>query len=125
MTSNDLEQYKRELMEEHSQEIAAIDRLIARERSKTVSVNGAHSPIHVTARIRRRISVPSAVTSALKKASGQFDKDTVVEQIRAAYPAFTGTASRVARELWKRAKNGELKTIQPGRGRISAIYSKK
>jgi len=125
MNINVLEDYKRELIAEHREEIAAIDRLIARERSKTASVNGARQPIQITARPRGRMSLRATVTAVLKKMSGEIDRDMVIQQIQSEYPAFTGTSSQIARELWKRAKAGELKTIQEGRGRIAAIYAKK
>lgn len=120
-----LEDYKRELLSEHREEIAAIDRLISRERNKTASSNGAQPTILITARTRRRLSFPSVVTSALKKMTGEFDRDTLLQQIQADYPSFTSSSGKVARELWKRSRNGELKVVSKGAGRIPAIYSRK
>jgi hypothetical protein len=65
------------------------------------------------------------VGAAIKKMSGDFDREQIVQEIQAQNPAFTGTQTRVGRELWKRMRDGELKTVQPGRGRIPAIYRKK
>ncbi len=101
MNIQTLEEYKRELLAEHKEEVAAIDRLIARERRQTE---------------------PSAI---LRKITEDFDKDTVFHEIQSQYPSFTGTPSKVARELWKRSREGELKVVQKGAGRIPAIYKKK
>ena len=127
MNIQTLEDYKRELLSEHKEEIAAIDRLIARERRQTEPTsNGAQS---VTSsggvRVRRRMSFPAMVSSILRKVTEDFDKDTVFNEMQSLYPSSTATPSKVARELWRRSRDGELKTVQAGRGRIPAVYRKK
>lgn len=123
MNVSTLEEYKRQLLAEHKAEIAAIDRLIARERTQSSS-NGAVAPT-ITARSRRRASLSAMVSAALKSQTEDFDKDVIFHSIQSQYPSFTGTPSNVARELWKRARAGELHTVQEGRGRIPAVYAKK
>jgi hypothetical protein len=127
MNTNTLEEYKRELLSEHKEEIAAIDRLIARERRQTEpSSNGSQSATSSGGvRVRRRMSFPTMVSATLRKITEDFDKDTVFHEIQSQYPSFTGTPSKVARELWKRSRDGELKVVQKGAGRIPAIYRKK
>jgi hypothetical protein len=127
MNINTLEDYKRELLAEHKEEIAAIDRLIARERRQTEpSSDGAQAATSSgQVRVRRRMSFPSIVSAILRKLTDDFDKDTVFHEIQSQYPSFTGTPSKVARELWKRSRDGELKVVQKGAGRIPAIYKKK
>jgi hypothetical protein len=126
MTLNDLEEYKRELLAEHGQEIAAIDRLIARERSKDTSPNGTQSSVQITARVRRRMSLSAMVEAAVKKMTGDFDREQVVQEMQAQNPGFNfGTQRGIGRELWKLMRDGELKTVQTGRGRIPAVYRKK
>jgi hypothetical protein len=126
MNVSTLEEYKRELIAEHKAEIAAIDRLIARERrQETPSANGSVVSAGSNTRVRRRLSLATMVGSAIKKMETDFDREMIFQQIQLQAPAFTGTQQKVARELWKRAQDGELKVVSKGAGRIPAIYRKK
>jgi len=64
------------------------------------------------------------VGAAVRKMTGDFDREQIVQEIQAQNPAFTET-QRIGRELWKLMRDGELKTVQTGRGRIPAVYRKK
>ena len=69
MNTNELEQYKLELIAEHQAEIAVIDRLIARERSKVPgSLNGLG--VATTERVRYRRTDASIVKDAIMQLNG-------------------------------------------------------
>ncbi len=125
MNAKELEQYKQEIISEHESEIAAIDRLIARERNKpSASANGWRE-VPITARKRgrpRRKSAASIVREAVSQAGRRFSRKGI-----AAYAEAEGTpltSRTVSVELWKMAKAGEIRTIKEGRGRIPAQYEK-
>jgi hypothetical protein len=123
MNANELEQYKLELIAEHQAEIAAIDRLIARERSKPPgSLNG--SGVDTTERVRQRRTAASIVKEATMQLNGKFTRKHVAASIAERYPNSPLNTRKVAVELWKLARDGEIETVEPGRGRIPAKYQK-
>jgi len=121
MNANELEEYKQELIAENESDMAAIDRLIARERNKSIaSLNGASgNPM-----IRHRRSAAAIVKEALMQLSGKFTRVDVASSIAKRYPASPLPRRTVAVELWKLARDGELQTVKEGRGRIPAKYQK-
>jgi len=124
MNANELEQYKVELIAEHQAEVAAIDRLIARERSKPPGLNG--SGVATTARVRHRRTVASVVKKAVMQLPGTFTRKHVAARIESIYGLATQIPRRsVAVELWKLARDGEIETVKEGRGRIPATYKRK
>lgn len=127
MNANELEQYKRELIAEHVAEMAAIDRLIARERSKPVeSLNGSSETRAATAGppMKYRRSTASVVKESVMQLTGRFTRRHVAARIAKLYATQIPTRS-VAVELWKLAQAGEIETVKEGRGRIPATYKRK
>jgi hypothetical protein len=120
MNATELEQYKRELIDEHKAEIAAIDRLIQRERNKQSASQPSPNGAADMTRLRR--SVASVVKEAALKFSGQFTRKQVAQRIAETYPNSPLSTRNVAVELWKLARDGELETVKEGRGRIPAKY---
>jgi len=127
MNVTELEQYKSDLIAEHNAEIAAIDRLIARERNKPPeSLNGATATaVHPTERVRHRRSAASIVKEATMHLSGNFTRKHVSDSIAARYPNSPLDSRTVAVELWKLGREGEIETVEEGRGRIPATYKSK
>jgi hypothetical protein len=126
MNTSDLEQYKLELIAEHDAEIAAIDRLIARERNKpSASLNGSiGTGVAVTARVRHRRTVASVVKEAAMQLTGKFTRKQVAARIESLYATKLPTRS-VAVELWKLSRAGEIEAVKEGRGRTPATYKRK
>jgi hypothetical protein len=127
MNANELEQYKLELIAEHQAEIAAIDRLIARERSKPVgSLNGSIEKDAATGPpVKYRRSAASLVKEAAMQLSGKFTRKQVAARISSSYPNSPLSTRSVAVELWKLARDGEIQTVKEGRGRTPATYKQK
>jgi hypothetical protein len=119
MNATELEQYKLELIAEHEAEIAAIDRLIGRERNKPpASLNG-------TTMTRHRRTVASVVKEAAMQLTGKFTRKHVAARIESLYPTTRISTRSVAVELWKLARDGEIETVKGGRGRTPATYKRK
>lgn len=127
MNLQDLVQYRLELIAEQEAEIAAIDRLIARERNKPpASVNNGSTAggVPITARARYR-SVRAVVKAAVGQIPGKFTRKEVADRIALIYPAAKISTRSVAVELWKLARAKEIETVEEGRGRIPATYKRK
>jgi hypothetical protein len=132
MNVSELEQYKHQLIAEHAEEIAAVDRLIYRERGRNTHENlNAALPFagNLETRViqrRRRMSAAAMVQEAVDKiAKGtEFTRQDVMRRISDEHPHAQWDARRVAVELWHLSRNGTLKTIEAGRGRIPARYRK-
>jgi hypothetical protein len=127
MNATDLEQYKAELIAEHQAEIAAIDRLIARERNKPQGSFNGSTAIHLptTERVRHRRSAASIVKEATMQLNGKFTRKHVASSIAEHYPNSPLATRTVAVELWKLARAGEIETVEEGRGRTPAMYKRK
>ena len=127
MNLNDLENYRREMVTEHQSELAAIDRLIARERSKLVPVqqNGARRSIHATSRVERHSrTISSVVAEAIDQFKGEFTRHDVTDLARSMYPVGRLNPRTIGIILWKMAKQGDVKTVREGAGQIPAVYRK-
>jgi hypothetical protein len=127
MNLNDLENYRREMVTEHQSELAAIDRLIARERSKVVPVqqNGARRSIRATSRVQRHPrSISRVVADAISQLKGEFTRHDVTELARSMYPIERLNPRTIGIILWKMAKQGEVRTVREGAGQVPAVYRK-
>lgn len=135
MNAQELEQYKQELMAEHHAEIAALDRLITRERGKPAtgsSANGAGRGVagvdtlpRVPPMVRIRRSAAGLVKEAVMQMPQRFTRKDVGAFLGKSYPNSPLPTRTVAVELWKLAQANEIETIKEGRGRIPARYRRK
>jgi hypothetical protein len=124
----DLLNYRRDLVAEHQAELAAIDRLIARERGKQSgnhNTNGS-SAVEPTRASGRKASVGPAISKALGKiGNGNFTKEHVIAFLNQAGVSMEGWGPRaVGVNLWRRAKVGELAVVKNGKGGGEVIYRK-
>lgn len=118
-------------MTEHDAEIAAIDRLIARERSKPTgssSPNGSGNSvagIFTLPRVRLRRSAAGLVKEAVLQMPQRFTRKDIGAYIAKVYPHSPLPTRTLAVELWKLAQSNEIETVKEGRGRIPARYKRK
>jgi hypothetical protein len=125
----DLQRYRQELVSDHESELAAIDRLIARERMKLPvhNMNGNQVANTTTRSVSHGLpSVAPAVKSALDKiGNGNFTKDQVVGLLNQMGVSMEDWGPRaVGINLWRRARAGELAVVRKGGGGAEAVYKK-
>ena len=130
MTVVELERYRREVMEEHRAELAAIDRLIGRERGKQPPVpasNHAQGSFHLATRVsvRKSRSTSSLVHEAIQKTTGDFNRKDIANIIAADHPNSVLRDRALRITLWRLSVDGKIRTVSGGRGRIPAVYRKK
>ena len=118
---SDLQDYRRELVTEHEAELAAVDRLIVREKSRHPSgttSNGAAHPVTTTRRRARKLSPGAAISRVLQTiGNGEFTKEHVAAHINQMGISMDGWGPRaIGVNLWRRAKDGELVTVREGKG---------
>lgn len=130
MNLNDLVTYRRDLVFEHEAELAAIDRLIARERAKQPTQpdsNGTTAPRPLsTTGGGPRASVAQSIGKVLGKiGNGNFTKEHVIASLTQMGVSMEGWGPRaVGVNLWRRAKAGELAVVQEGKGGGTVVYRK-
>jgi hypothetical protein len=122
MTAHELQQYKEQLIAEHRQEIAAIDRLIAREALNSGSRNGATKPIEPQKPPEQRRDMLRNVLSGMP---GEFTRDEVEARMKQMYGVCPYDRQSLAIELWKFSRGDTLEVVKEGRGRIPAVYRRK
>jgi hypothetical protein len=129
----DLLDYRTDLVSEHEEELAAIDRLINRERNKAGSahaLNGTTAHRSVKRRRKKRgfplATVSPAITKALQQlGNGNFTKDTVIAYLNQKKIPMEGWGPRaVGVNLWRRAKTGEIVVVEEGKGGSPVVYRK-
>jgi hypothetical protein len=124
---NDLVNYRRELVAEHQSELAAIDRLIARERGKQPEQNdNRRSEDASTIGSARGAPVAQSVQKALGKiGNGHFTTDHIIAVLNQMGVSMEGWGPRaVGVNLWRRANTGELGIVQKGTAGRPVIYRK-
>jgi hypothetical protein len=118
MTADELKKYKQQVMIEHRDEIAAIDRLIAREEAKPASPNGVAGVDYLP----RPNEMLRKTVSGM---GGEFTREDVTKRIIQLYGACPLERQQMTVELWKLSRAGVLKTVREGRGRTPAVYARK
>lgn len=125
---DDLLNYRRDLVAEHQSELAAIDRLMARERAKQPTNHNTNgSSVAAPTRVSgRKASVGPAISKALGKiGNGNFTKEHVIAYLNQMGVSMEGWGPRaVGVNLWRRAKVGELAVVKDGKGGGEVIYRK-
>jgi len=123
--------YRKELIAEHDEELAAVDRLISREKAKapvtqTDNGNAENKLRHHKKKAFPLPTVSPAVTKALQKmGNGNFTKDHVIAYLnQMKVPMETWGPRAVGLNLWRRAKAGELEVVEEGKGGSSVVYRK-
>lgn len=123
MKFEDLETYRRELLQDHEHELAALDRLIARERANSQLRPQRNGSISTEPGSNQRpIGVPSGVSitdkilKAAAKFSGNFTSAQVFGMLNNLYPSESWVPRAVSRTLWRLGNEGKLRTVQKGEG---------
>lgn len=124
---NDLVNYRREIVSEHQAELAAIDRLIGRERGKqSPETNNGNSDRNPTT----ESGVPAPVALSIEKAlgkigNGNFTQEHIKAMLNQMGVSMKGWGPRaIGVNLWRRAKQGELVTVQRGTSGSPVVYRK-
>lgn len=126
MNLKDLLNYRGELVSEHQSELAAIDRLIARERGKQSSESSIGRSDDDTTDSGVGAPVAQSIGKALGKiGNGNFTQETVKAMLNQMGVSMEGWGSRaIGVNLWRRAKMGELVTVQRGTSGSPVVYRK-
>ena len=125
MNASELERYKQELVAEHREEIAAVDRLIARERSKHSTTNGSYPVGSAVASLPRQRRPNDIVRETVTKMPGEFTREDVQARITQIFGACPLERQVLTLELWKLANENVLETVSQGRGRTPAVYRRR
>ena len=110
------------LHEEHTAEIAAIDRLIARKQrdqgNVPINEDQSEKPL-ILAR-----TVKEATAIAVSHTKGKFSPDEIVTSVRKLYTKKPVVASAVSTALSLLRKAGKIRTIKEKKGATPGIYIK-
>jgi hypothetical protein len=123
----DLVNYRREIVSEHQAELAAIDRLIGRERGKQLpEISNGSSDANSTTQSGLGAPVALSIDKALGKiGNGDFTQDHIKAMLNQMGVSMKGWGRRaIGVNLWRRAKDGQLVTVQRGTSGSPVVYRK-